>query len=91
MSEDQTLVTIDDEKTILERIERCEQGLTAIETILRVTFPQFFEPEGGCDNGDQKTVSGIEERPGETGKETGSEKEGEETSEEKTQDSPQET
>lgn len=74
----------DDDKTILERIERCEEGLTAIETILRVTFPKFFEPQEDCDNGHEETISGSEKGAGETGEE----KSGEETREEK---SPQET
>ena len=79
------------EKTILERIERCEEGLTAIETILRVTFPKFFEPQEDCDNGHEKTVGSITEGPGETGEETRGKEEGKKEGEEKTQDSPQET
>lgn len=78
----------DNEKTLLERVELCEQGLTAIETILRSTFPQFFEPIGGCEDGHKETVSGAAEGPGETGKETS----GEETGQEKgSEETPQET
>lgn len=47
-----------DEKTLVDRIELCEEGLTAVETILRATFPQFFLPEGDC-NGDKETESGV--------------------------------
>ena len=49
-----------EEKTLLERVERCEQGLTAIETILRATFPQFFEPTGANDNGEETAISETE-------------------------------
>lgn len=63
--------------TVLERIERCEDGLKAIETILRCAFPQFFEPPTGAnDNGDAKTISSVEEGQSETG----NEKSGEEKS-----------
>ena len=73
-----------DDKTIVERLELCEEGLTAIETILRVTFPQFFEPQEDCDNGHEETISGSEEGPGETGEDAGGEEEGQEKGEEET-------
>lgn len=60
--------------TVLERIERCEDGLEAIETILRCAFPQFFEPPTGAnDNGHEEAISGAKKGPGETGEETGEE------------------
>jgi len=76
----------EDEKTVIERLEQCEDGLTAIETILRCAFPQFFEPQGDSDNGNTQTTSGAQEGPGEVEKDasgeekTGAEEEaGEET------------
>lgn len=62
------------DKNIDERVSACEDGLTAIETILRTTFPQFFcEVES---NGDTETDSGSEteseESTGETSEETAS-------------------
>lgn len=64
----------ENELTLVERVERCEDGLKAIETILRCAFPQFFEqPTGANDNGDTKAISGAEKGPGETGEETSDE------------------
>jgi hypothetical protein len=71
--------------TLLARVELCEQGLTAIETILRATFPQFFDEhvtdvaEGENDNGHEETISGSGEGSGETEKEASEEETGEET------------
>lgn len=46
----------DIDAALSRRLDYCEEGLTAIETILRVTFPQFFIEEAG--NGDEKTEGG---------------------------------
>lgn len=66
------------EQTVEERLDNIEKGLTAVEAILRVCFPQFFDEVE--DNGDKETTSSTGEGSGETGEETpGEEEAGEET------------
>ena len=43
----------DNDITIVERLDRCEEGLIAIETILRTAFPTFFDPQGEQSQGEQ--------------------------------------
>ena len=83
-----------EDPTLVERIELCEQGLTAIETILRVTFPKFFveppdvpvgvqildPPEGANDNGEKSDTDAAKES-GEGPGEAGKEACGEEKTE----------